>query len=120
MEDGLGCNTLSGKWENVVVMTQIGCGVAVTWDGLCLAESSPVNTRPFRFATCTLAQGKTTDTQLKTTKTNTYMSLNNVCLAIIDLKPHLYNVLFFIINQRFLLSAGHIVLSNSSACYFIS
>lgn len=34
---GGGCNT-SGKWENMVVMTQIGCGVAVTWDGLCLAE----------------------------------------------------------------------------------
>lgn len=33
-----GCNALSGRWENVVVMTQIGCGVAVTWDGLCLAE----------------------------------------------------------------------------------
>lgn len=33
-----GCNALSGQWENVVVMTQIGCGVAVTWDGLCLAE----------------------------------------------------------------------------------
>lgn len=33
-----GCNALSGKWENVVVMTQIGCGVAVTWVGLCLAE----------------------------------------------------------------------------------
>ena len=33
-----GCNTLSGKWENAAVMTQIGCGVALTWDGLCLAE----------------------------------------------------------------------------------
>lgn len=33
-----GCNTLSDECENVAVMTQIGCGVAVTWDGLCLAE----------------------------------------------------------------------------------
>lgn len=39
MGDGLrGCNTLSEKWENVAVMTQICCGVALTWDGLCLAE----------------------------------------------------------------------------------
>lgn len=38
MGDGLrGCNT-SEKWENVAVMTQICCGVALTWDGLCLAE----------------------------------------------------------------------------------
>jgi len=35
---GAGCNTLSGKWANVVVMTQINCGVAVTWAGPCLAE----------------------------------------------------------------------------------
>lgn len=33
-----GCNALSGKWENVAVMTQIGCGVVVTWDGPRLAE----------------------------------------------------------------------------------
>lgn len=33
-----GCNALSGKWENVAAMTQIGCGVAVTWDGPRLAE----------------------------------------------------------------------------------
>ena len=38
-QDGLrGCNTLSGKWENVTVMKQIGCVVALTWSGLCMAE----------------------------------------------------------------------------------
>lgn len=48
----LGCNRLSGKQENVDVMTRAGSRVAVTWDGLCLSERQEANTRPFRSATC--------------------------------------------------------------------